>query len=537
MKSQSTTKGFAILSLATILIKIISLIYIPFLTYIITKEGYGVYSSTYVVFTFIYVISNSGISVAISKIISEFIAIKDYRDAVRSFKIARFIMIIIGFTMSIIMILLSEPLASLVNFPKAALALKILSPTIMITCVLSVYRGYFQGRGNMTPTAISQIIEQIFNTVFSLAFAAWWIKYGLAEGIAGGTIGTSLGALVALLYIIKVYEKNKVFKVPIDILKNNKPKHNFKELLYKIFKYAIPITICLGLQNAGNLVDMANVKGRLLASGFKEGRGSELFGILTNFNILINTPIAFISALSVAVLPGLSTVAALKEKVLIEKKINYSFKLCLLVAVPCAVGLCILSKPIYQLIFSTSIEGYKLMLYGSIVVILWGIVQIQTTILQSLGKMYVVTFYIMIGIIGKIITNYILVGLPKINIMGAVVGSAISFLIPLKLNTRFINKSLGIKTKVYRQILKPLIASVFMAIGAKVTYYILYLFNLQINRPRIMNAISLSVSIVVSIYIYLTIMILIKGIGREDILSISPKLLKIIPKGLRKRMK
>jgi len=211
LNKQSTTKGFAILSAASFMVKLLSLLYVPFLRKILGEQGIGVYYSAYSIFVYIYILTNSGIPVAISKMVSELIAIGNYKDAVRTFKIARFLLLILGMIMSLLMLIFAVPLANRTESATARLAIMALSPTILITSVLSAYRGYFQGRGNMTPTAVSQVLEQIANTIFSLIFAAYFIKYGVAEGAAGGTIGTSVGALVAVIYMIYVYEKNKVF--------------------------------------------------------------------------------------------------------------------------------------------------------------------------------------------------------------------------------------------------------------------------------------------------------------------------------------
>ena len=126
------------------------------------------------------------IPVAISKIVSEFIAVGNYKDAIRSFKIARCFLIVIGIIMSIAMFIFAGSLAKAVHFEKAGLAIVALSPTLIFTAIASSYRGYFQGRGNMTPTAISQICEQVVNTIFTLVFAALLIRYGIEAACAGG---------------------------------------------------------------------------------------------------------------------------------------------------------------------------------------------------------------------------------------------------------------------------------------------------------------------------------------------------------------
>ena len=146
MKEQSTARGFAILSAASMMVKILSLLYIPFLRKIIGDEGYGIYGASYQVYAFVFVLANSGIPVAISKLISELIAVKNYKDAIRGFKIARFMLLIIGIIMSIGMLIFAAPLANSVHYKEAYLSLLTLSPAILFTSIASAYRGYFQGQ-------------------------------------------------------------------------------------------------------------------------------------------------------------------------------------------------------------------------------------------------------------------------------------------------------------------------------------------------------------------------------------------------------
>lgn len=213
MKTQSTTKGFAILSAAGMAVKLISLLYVPLLLSIIGEDGYGVYAIAYSVFAFIYVITNTGLTSAISKLVSELIALKNYKDAAKAFKMARLMLLAIGIVMSVFMLGLARPLSRFMNMPRSYLAIGALAPAVLFTSLASAYRGYFQGRGNMTATAVSQIIEQVMNIIFSLLFAALWRKYGIEAACAGGTVGTTLGAVASFIYLIRFYEKNKSYKV------------------------------------------------------------------------------------------------------------------------------------------------------------------------------------------------------------------------------------------------------------------------------------------------------------------------------------
>ena len=537
MKKQSTSKGFAILSAAGIAVKILSILYIPFLISIIKEDGYGVYAASYQIFLFIYVLTNSGIPVAISKLVSELIAVNNYKDAVKSFKIARLLLFCLGTVMAILMMALATPFANAIHSPRSAMAIKALAPTILFTAVVSSYRGYFQGTGNMTPTAVSQVLEQIMNTIFSLVFAAILMKYGIQAGAAGGTIGTTVGAFAAGVLLIWYYEKNKKIKLPQIYNESSVPRHSNAYLIKKILSYGIPITLCVGLQNAGSIIDLSNVLGRLAVAGFNQSASSIAYGILSKYIILINVPIAIISALSAAILPAISGAAILKNKNEVQSKINYSFRLCFLISIPCAVGLAVLSEPVFKLLFERYYAGYKLMQFGSVVIVLMSIVLIQTTILQSIGKLYLSTFYLLIGISGKIIANYILVAIPSININGAIYGNMICFIIPLLLSNKLIKRSLKIKYNLFNHALKPLIASAFMGLAVYICYINVDRFLKFTNRISINNAFATIVSVVIGAYIYLFGLILTGGITIRDLDSMPSSLIKFIPKKMLKRIR
>lgn len=538
MKEQSTTRGFAVLSAASMVVKFLSLFYVPFLTAIITQKGFGYYNGAYQIFTFIYVLTNSGIPVAISKLVSELVAQHNYKDAVKSFKIARFILLILGIVMSLMLIFLAYPLASLMRSPKSYISIVALAPTILITSVLSAYRGYFQGRANMTPTAVSQIMEQVINTTFSLIFAAILMRKSLELGIAGATVGTTLGALAACIYLIFKYEKHKKFRVPKGINSEEIVRHTNKALVRKIISYGIPITLAVGLQYAGNLIDTFNVIRRLRAAGFDETAAMEKFGALGQMNTLIGVPIALISALSAAVLPSISGASAVDDKKGVQEKINQALKLGFMVSIPSAVGLAVLSNPIFTLLFPKAADdGTILMEFGAFVVILMAIVQIQTTILQGVGKLYIVTASMMLGIVLKITINYILVAVPSINIFGAVIGNIICFIVPVIINSGYIKKRVKLRLGLIRYSTAPAAASAFMGVMVYMVYFVLETFLISSTSGKVAKIIVLLIAITVGVFIYAYGLILSGGIKKKDLNSLSPRIIRLIPGFMKERMR
>ena len=539
MENQSTNKGFAILSAAGMIVKILSLLYLPFLMEIIGATGYGSYYKAYQIYVFIYVITNTGIPVAISKLISELTAVKNFQDAVRSFKLARLLLCMLGLVMTLLMLIIAYPVTVLMDAKEVYLGVLLLAPAIFFTSISAAYRGYFQGRGNMTPTAIAQIIEQVANTVFTLAFAAFFMKYGINAALAGGTFATTLAAIISAGYIVIYYRKNNKFKVPMSYKYLEVERYSNKQLTRKIISYGVPITLCVSMTYLGNLVDVINTSQRLIASGkFTHTTATTLVGTLGKYQQLINVPIAVITALSVAILPAIAGVVALKDKKAIKDKIDYSLRLCCLIAVPSAVGLAVLSQPVFKLIFPNYPEGAQLMRIGAIVIVLMAVVQIQTSILQGIGKLYTATIFAVVGIVAKITANYFLIVRPDININGAVYGSIIGFSIPLILNHIMIRKTLEVKISLVSHAIKPIISSGIMGLIVYVVYTYLYkgLANVT-SHYLISNAVSTFMAVIIGMYMYTYGLILIGGIRKQDLNAIPNKVTRLLPKRMLARIR
>lgn len=528
MKEQSTNKGFAILSSATIVVKLLSIIYMPFLLNIIGgNRPYAIYNVTYQIYAFIYVLTNTGVPSAISKIVSEFMAVGNYKSAIKTFKISRFLLFVVGIVMALIMFFVSGPLTMHMNFGEAKYSVIALCPAILFTSVASAYRGYFQGRSNMKPTAISQVLEQILNTVFSLLFAAIFIRHSIEAGCVGATIGTTIGALASALYLIVSYEKDKHFNV--SNLDNNKKTitNTNKQILRRVLKYSIPITLCIGILSAGTLIDSYNITSRLIAGGYIKSYAQNLYGMYSKYITLTNMPVTIISALAMAVLPAISSAVALKDKKLINNKVQFAFRISFLIAIPAAVGFSVLGKPIYELLLLK--DGYKIMIFGSVIVIFSALAQIQICILQGIGKLYAVTFYLVLGLIAKYIINYVLVTIPSISIYGAIIGSAVGFGLPIVLNIVYIQRTLKLTINFKSYIFKPVVSSIFMATVVYMIYNMLsYMLGLNF-KGYFNNAISTLIAIALGMLAYLYAMVLIKGITNDEFNIILSKIKRFIP--------
>ncbi|MDD5603020.1 MAG: polysaccharide biosynthesis protein [Eubacteriales bacterium] len=543
MKQKSATGGFAVLSAAGLIVKLMSILYVPVILAILGEEGNGVYAAAYQVYVFVYILTNSGIPSAISKLVSELTVLKKHRDALRSFRIARALLIVAGLAAALLMAAAARPLAAALNFNKAYLAILTLSPAILFTSIASSYRGYFQGHGNMLPTAVSQVLEQVVHMTFTVILAGIFLKYGLEAACAGGAAGTSIGALFSVGFLIIYFKKNPSVSLKkadtkyaasdsttpdiLDLTDTAKNNQGYGRLLSRLMNYGIPITLCMGLQYAGNLVDLWNTKSRLLAAGFAEGHATMLYSYLYKYQQLMNAPISVVSALSAVVLPAVAAAAALKNRDLIEERARYAFRLCMMIVLPSAAGLAVMSRQIYLLLRFG--EGHRMMLYGAAVLVLMSLVQIQTVILQAAGKLYTATFHLLLGIILKITVNYFLISIPELNIMGAIIGSLAGYLLPIMLNLFVLRNKLKIRTGIFENSYKPFISSVSMSVTVYLTGIVTAAVINKFNGGYLPDSAATLVSITAGMLFYLYLMAYIGGIKKDDLSKMPPRMRRFLP--------
>ncbi|MDS0525765.1 polysaccharide biosynthesis protein [Clostridium sp. SHJSY1] len=531
----SAAKGMFILSFAGMMVKVMSVFYTPLLTQILGLGGYGIYSKTTEVFLFIYALSCMGAQPAVAKVVAEYTALDNPKGAIKVLRIASGFYGVLGIVLGGGMVLLAKPLANLAHSPQSAYGIMALGPCIVITSLLAVFRGFMQGKSNMTPIAISQVAEQILNVVISLLCAFILVQGSVDMGNAGAQVGTSVGALFACFLVIYFYDKKGYKEEALESEIPDKKIKN-KKILRKLLMYSFPITLSAGLQNLGGLVDMFNVSARLIVAGFTEEQANILYAGLGQYKTLYGVPLVVITAIGTTVLPSIAKSIALKDRKETKRKISYAFKMVFIIAIPSAVGLSMLSKEVYIALFNTS-QGSGIMMYGSVILVLMSMTQIQSTVLQGINKLYFVLKTFCIGIVIKIIANYILVGIPGINIYGAIIGNCLWHLIPAILNHREICSIMMMRMPVLRLTIKPIFASAAMAATiyvCKMPLGFLYRF-IPLTR---FTAIPITVLLIAAgglVYIYL--IIATGGITKKDIEGVSPKILKIIPRFMRVKLR
>lgn len=460
---------------------------------------------------------------------AEYIAKGNKKDANRVFKIAKYYMCIFGLILSIMLFLFATPIAKISGYPSIALALRFLSPSILLTTLLSVYRGYFQGTENMIPTAVTQIVEQLLNVAVSLACAFALKPLGVDYAVAGATIGTGVGAFISYLMIRKMYKKTKPQRFT-----NEGRRVKKSEIVDKLKQYATPIVITSALIYGGNIIDGSIIKDSLIMSGVGEKTAEGLYGMVNNYLQLVLVPITFITALSQAIIPSISAAMAVDDRKLVNQRVNLAIRITLMLAIPAAIAFTLLAKPVYRLMFPGSYEGHVLMLRGAILIIFWGVYLIENTILQSMNKLYVATTFTVLGIVIKIILNRIII--PSMGVTGAVVSNIVCYLVPMLLATFYIRNKLKVSIQWRKYITKTGLSAIFMAFFVKIVYnsvyYVISFFSVTLGI-----FVGLVATAGVCGYIYFITMVAIGGFTEEDFEAIPRIVLRFIPRKLKARIK
>ncbi len=533
-KVQTIGAGFVILSVANILVKVMSLVFVPLIrTFLGGDAGYSVYNSAYSVYAFVYVIATAGFPVAVSKLVSEYCGTDRTEDALKAFKLARIFLLIIGGILTVLVMLFAKPIAAFMNNADSWGGILCLAPTLFICAIMSAYRGFFQGRKNMKPTAVSQIVEQFVHVAVSFILVFALRSKGIVWAVAGASVGTAVGALVALIMVVSKYNQEKsVIREKLEFERTLEREYRgvtTKDLIKKILYYSLPITLSSGVQYAGDLLDSKMIKGGLVVAGFGEGGSKALHGAYMAMRQLINVPGSLATALCISVLPVIAGAYAQKNMKQVSKNTEYGFKLCYLVAVPIACGMIIFAKPIYTVLGYG--DNFLLLMLSALSVLLLCTMHLQSSVLQGVNMMFTSSVFLCISVVCKVVLNLVLIRIPAINIYGAIISTYIAYLIPVVLNYYVIRKRVGIKFSMSKCLFGPVVASTAMAIVSFIVYSALKaVMNLIKLHEYLGTCLAFLPAVAVAVLVYYIVLRKLGALTDADITQISPKLLRILKK-------
>lgn len=516
-KNNYLTQGL-ILAVAGIVTRFIGMLYRIPLTNIVGSEGMGYYSTAYEVYNIALLVSTYSIPVAISKIISALNAQGRFADGKRVFRVGLIFSSMAGLVVSLVLVIFADPIAAAMGYPSAALPLKVLSPTIFVFSCMGVIRGLFQGRRNMVPTAVSQVVEQIVNAVVSVVSAVFFMKavsdYSEATlGAAGGTMGTLAGAVAGLVFLIAFFfvrrKKDSQEDSEVEAVDTVTP---YKSLLKLLIATMIPIILSQTIYQLSGITDDF-MFGRILGSkGVTESSRAVLFEAYANkYKWLYNMPVAIASAFGVSIVPVLSSAFTSKDIDGVKEKIGSTVKLNMMIAIPAAAGLSFFAGPIMKLFFREDGElAAKILVWGGVAVVVFAYSTLTNGVLQGINKLKLPVIHSGLSLIIHIPLLFALLYLTDLDEYALMICNILYALVVCVLNYRALRKEISYRQELKKTFLIPLVCSLLMGLFGRVVYQLLVKLGVYVS-------VSSVIAIVVCIPVYFVILIVLKGVGREEL--------------------
>lgn len=533
IKKEGFMKGVVILMLSQVLIKILGLAYRMYLT---NKEGFGdkgnaIYGSGFQIYALLLTISSIGVPNAVSKLVSERVAIGDHKGAHKIFKIAVLTFGMIGFLCSIFLFLGAESIANnWIQIPEAEMSLVALSPSIFFVSLICVIRGYFNGRECIKVTANSQMIEQTFKTLLTIIIVE---IVAIISGIdttimaAGANLATTLSSILCFAYLYMYY--SSVRKEIAREIKNsvNYQYKGIRKIIKEILSVSIPMSLTPVLTTINKNIDSMTVV-RGLKNFLSESAAKAQYGILTGkVDTLVTLPMSFNIAFTTALVPAVSSAKAMGNLENAKKRIEFSLLITILIGLPCTVGMILFAQPILNLLFPNQISGAFILQMSSTSILFIVLEQTISGVLQGIGKPFIPAIALSIGVIVKFILNIILIPInPETFILGGTAGAAIStticHMVAFILDMHIMKKYITLKINKKNYIIKPIIATFMMAIGSMIVYHTLL--------GMISEKLCTIISIIIAIILYVLLVFLLKIFSKDNIFMIpyGQKIYKIL---------
>lgn len=519
--NNTLVKNATFLMVAALISKIIGMLYKSPLTTLIGRESFACFQFAQNAYFILLMIASFSIPQAVSKIMSERIAFKRYRDAQRVFKGALLYAVIAGGIAALVCIFGASILVP-DNMANARLALQMLAPTIFVSGILGVFRGYFQAYRNMLPTSISQILEQIAVATVALLASGFMVHHFANAGedtlqrwsAAGATMGTGAGVCTAFLFMLFVYRVNH--KTIAKKIKNDRVSVNesYRSIMKIILLIAAPIILSAFIYNVNGYINGVMYTSILGWKGVPNSLVKQNYAEYGFFMTLINIPLTLASTAPTSMMPEVSAQYAIGDLEETKRKIDQATWIAMLISIPASVGLAVLAQPVTRLIFpSTEGVAGQLMVIGVITVILNSTSNISNGVLQAIGKANIPMINAAISLGVDIVFLALVLVFTNMGIYAVVLAMVVYALVMSVLNDRALKKYLGYKNPWRSAYFVPILASIPMGIVAVVVYKLVYV---VIGS----NFISLIPSIALAMVVYFVGYLVVAKPKKEDLAAL-----------------
>ena len=539
--SQTFMLGAVILMISNVLVKLIGALFKIPLQHLIMEEGMAYFQAAYNIYVSFYMISTAGIPVAISRMIATSNSHGNHREVNRIFRISYWVFFAVGAAATIIMISCAKFFAETAALDGSEYAMIAIAPTLFFICISSAYRGYFQGLQNMTPTAVSQVIESVGKLSIGLIAGWYFLKRGYPMDIVAAfvIVGVTIGVIAATVYI--VIFKHMFFQAQLEADQPKMAVRSTKDLLYELVVISIPISLASSIMGLTNVVDTMLVTRRLTETAVSGGMlyetakdiAKKSYGAYAMPQTLFNMPTTLIYPFAISALPALSKYYSSGDSERSKKLMESTFRVSSIVALPCALGMSAMARPIISLIYPNNaitdtvsnidLAAPCLTVLGLSVFFL-GMISVTNSVLQAYHLQNLTIVSTVCGILIKALSTYILLGIPSVGLTGAAVGTALCYLTIMIFNIFFIACKIHFFPSIRRTFLKPLISAAVCIVPCICIY--------RLMRGVFGDKLVTLISIAVAAVIYVLLLLILKGISEDDIkmLPKSEKIIKILKK-------
>ena len=481
------------------------------------------------------ILSSYSMPVAVSKMIAARIARGEYRNCSRILKAALIYATVVGGVAAAVLWFGADLFADLIRTPFSRYALKTLAPTIWVMAYLGVLRGYFQGTGTMVPTAVSQILEQIINAIVSVVAAGILFNVGVsmnaaqgakdyayALGAAGGTIGTGAGALTALVYfmILTCSRGQKMRRLARKDVSGR--TESYGHLVHILTITVLPIVVSSGIYNCSNVVDNYLFGQGMYKLGYLEDSIATYWGVLGQYQLLFNIPVAVSNALSSSLIPSLTRAVANRNRKEKLERIATAIRFSLLIAIPAAVGITVLAKPVCNLLFISEDNTMliRLSMVGSLAVVFYSLSTVTNAILQGLGRLDVPIRHAVAALVVHVAVLEVFLLVLKMGIYSVVFANIIFAFVMCLLNGHAIAKYVRYRQEYKKTILLPTLCSLIMGAAAYGVYRLVYgMLPPSMMKGRLGMAAVVLPSVAVAIVVYALLLVRLKAVDEEELMA------------------
>lgn len=529
VKKESFMQGVLALMVSQVLIKFLGFAYKWYLT---NKDGFGdegnaIYSAGFQIYALLLSISSIGVPNAVSKLVAERLSLGDTKGAHRIFKIAFATFGVIGLVGTLLLLCGAGTFANTMGIPEAEMTLVALSPSIFFVSIMSVIRGFFNGRSKIKVTANSQTLEQVFKTVLTIIvveIVAVLSGTNTTLMAAGANLATTLATVASFLYLFTYYKIHKKDKYEIeDIAKNANIKRSnvmnktILQIVKNILWVSIPISLSSILVSINKNIDSFTVV-NLLKNFLPEAEAKIQYGILSGkVETLTSLPLSFNVAFATALVPAISAARAKGELNKGVKRISFSLLTTILIVLPCVVGMVVFAEPILKLLYPNASSGAWIMQVCVIATIFTAMEQTINGALQGLGKVMVPAAALTIGVLCKLILNLILVPIstevcPLGGAAGAAFATDVCHIVAFCIVFAVLRRTVNMKLKFSKMVIKPIIASAMMAVVSYGTYILL--------NGIIAQNMATIIALIVAVIVYVLSILVLRIFNEEDILML-----------------